>query len=172
MTEPGPDTVEVQEILTAAARVPDHGKLAPWRFILYRKPQGETIGRKLLEICEAGGEPLDDVRRDQELGRFLRAPLVVGVVSKAAIHAKIPLWEQELSVGAACMNLVNAASASGYASQWLSEWYCFNEAAARYLGCGENERFAGFIYIGTPTQAPFERPRPSLVDICTDWSES
>lgn len=172
MSGPGPTAEELDEILTAAARVPDHGKLAPWRFIVYRAGQGEKIGQKLLELAEAEHGALEGVRRDQELTRFTRAPLVVGVVSKAAEHAKIPVWEQELSVGACCMGLVNAASASGYASQWLSEWYCFHQEAARYLGCGEAERFAGFIHIGTPTQAPFERPRPALADICTDWSES
>ncbi|WP_417690034.1 nitroreductase [Roseibium sp.] len=172
MTEPAPSAEELQDILTAAARVPDHGKLAPWRFIVYRKEQGESIGRKLLEFAEADNGALDDARKEQELTRFTRAPLVVGVVSTAAVHPKIPVWEQELSAGAACMSLVNAASASGYASQWLSEWYCFHEAAARYLGCRDAERFAGFIHIGTPSQAPFERPRPNLADICTDWSES
>ncbi len=172
MTIPGPSETELKEILTAAARVPDHGKLAPWRFIIYRSGKSEEIGAKLLEIAEAENGTLDAARREQELTRFSRAPLVVGVVSTAAVHPKIPVWEQELSAGAVCMSLVNAASAAGYASQWLSEWYCFNETAARYLGCGESERFAGFIHIGTPTQAPFERPRPDLADICTEWSES
>ncbi|MEO9902174.1 MULTISPECIES: nitroreductase [Alphaproteobacteria] len=172
MTEPGPGEADLRDILTAAARVPDHGKLAPWRFVIYRNSQREIIGRKLLEICEAENGPLEGARKEQELIRFSRAPLVIGVISTAAIHPKIPVWEQELSAGAVCMNLVSAASAAGYASQWLSEWYCFHETAARYLGCGEDERFAGFIHIGTPTQAPFERPRPDLADICTDWSET
>ncbi|MBD8876592.1 nitroreductase family protein [Roseibium polysiphoniae] len=172
MTEPGPGESDLRDILTVAARVPDHGKLAPWRFVIYREAKREIIGRKLLEICEAENGPLDEARKEQELSRFSRAPLVIGVISTAAIHPKIPVWEQELSAGAVCMNLVSAASAAGYASQWLSEWYCFHETAARYLGCGEDERFAGFIHIGTPTQAPFERPRPDLADICTDWSET
>ncbi|MBS8260102.1 nitroreductase [Roseibium polysiphoniae] len=172
MTEPGPDESDLRDILTVAARVPDHGKLAPWRFVIYREVKREIIGRKLLEICEAKNGPLEEARKEQELTRFSRAPLVIGVISTAAIHPKIPVWEQELSAGAVCMNLVSAASAAGYASQWLSEWYCFHETAARYLGCGEDERFAGFIHIGTPTQAPFERPRPDLADICTDWSET
>ncbi|WP_153768541.1 nitroreductase [Labrenzia sp. CE80] len=172
MTEPGPGESDLRDILTAAARVPDHGKLAPWRFVIYREAKRGIIGRKLLAICEAENGPLEEARKEQELTRFSRAPLVIGVISTAAIHPKIPVWEQELSAGAVCMNLVSAASAAGYASQWLSEWYCFHETAARYLGCGEAERFAGFIHIGTPTQAPFERPRPDLADICTDWSET
>ena len=172
MTSPGPGEAELKDILTAAARVPDHGKLAPWRFIVYRTAQGEVIGQKLLEIQEAQYGALDEARRTQELTRFTRAPLVVGVVSTAAVHPKIPVWEQELSAGAACMSLLCAASASGYASQWLSEWYCFDETAARYLGCGADERFAGFIHIGTPSQGPVERPRPDLAEICSDWSET
>lgn len=173
MAEPGPGESELTEILTAAARVPDHGKLAPWRFIVYRAEQGVHVGKRLLAIAEAqAGQPLDEARREQELTRFTRAPLVVGVVSRAAVHPKIPVWEQELSAGAACMNLVNAAAASGYASQWISEWYSFDDEAARMLGAQDGERFAGFIHIGTPTQAPTERPRPDLSDICTTWSES
>lgn len=173
MTAPGPSETELTDILTAAARVPDHGKLAPWRFVIYRAEQGERIGAKLLEIAEAKeGAPLEDARRQQELTRFTRGPLVVGVVCRAAPHPKIPVWEQELSAGAVCMNLVSAATASGYAVQWISEWYAFDADASRFLGAQDGERFAGFIHIGTPTQAPFERPRPDLTQICTDWSES
>lgn len=171
MTEPGPQDEELQEMLRIAARVPDHGKLAPWRFILYRGPQREAIGQRLLEIARGDGLLASEAQEAQELSRFTRAPVVVGVVSKAAVHPKIPVWEQELSVGAACMNLVTAASASGYAAQWLSEWYCFHEAAAAFLGLSSGERFAGFVHIGTPTQAPFERPRPVLEDIVSDWKE-
>ena len=171
MSEPGPSDYELSKILTAASRVPDHGKLSPWRFIVYRPHQGEIIGRKLAELSEAEKGPLDDQRKEQELTRFTRAPLVIGVVSQAAVHPKIPVWEQQLSAGAVCISLLNAASACGYASQWITEWYCFDTDAARYLGCTDQERFAGFIHIGTPTQAPFERPRPDVSAICTDWQE-
>ncbi|MFD1696763.1 nitroreductase family protein [Roseibium aestuarii] len=171
MSEPGPGEADLNAILTVASRVPDHGKLAPWRFIVYRGEARTRIGAKLLEIAEARGTVGGDAQREQELTRFTRAPIVIGVVSKAALHPKIPVWEQELSVGASAMNLVNAAAASGFAAQWLSEWYCFDEDAARYLGAGEGERFAGFVHIGTPTQAPFERPRPALEDIVSDWQE-
>ncbi|MTH99404.1 nitroreductase [Roseibium sp. RKSG952] len=171
MSAPGPDKATLDTILTIAARVPDHGKLAPWRFIVYRSADSVKIGERLAGIVEKRDGPLDEARRAQELGRFGRAPLVVGVVSRAGIHPKIPVWEQELSAGAVCMNLVNAAAASGFAAQWLSEWYAFDEEASRYLGCKENERFAGFIHIGTPTQAPVERPRPEISQITTEWVE-
>lgn len=172
MTGPGPSDEVLEKVLTAAARVPDHGKLAPWRFIVYRADSAERIGQKLLELAEARNGPLDEQRKAQELTRFSRAPIVIGVVSTASLHPKIPVWEQELSAGAACMNLVNAAGGAGFAAQWLTEWYSFDDEASRFLGCQEGERFAGFVHIGTPTQAPVERDRPNLSDICSDWSES
>ncbi|GGB59688.1 nitroreductase [Roseibium aquae] len=170
---PGPGEAELEALLTIAARVPDHGKLSPWRFIIYRDEAARTrIGERLAELAEASQGALEPERREQELSRFTRAPLVVGVVSRAAVHPKIPVWEQELSAGAVCMNLINAALASGFAAQWLSEWYCFDEAASRFLGCGEGERFAGFIHIGSPTRAPAERARPVLSDIVSHWREA
>ena len=172
LSAPGPNEAELTAILTAGARVPDHGKLAPWRFIIYRAEQGKAIGERLAQMAADRNGPLDDARLDQELTRFTRGPVVIGVISTAAVHPKIPVWEQELSAGAVCMSLVNAASASGYAAQWLSEWYCFDDEASRYLGRNDGERFAGFIHIGTPTQAPFERPRPDLAGIVTTWQES
>lgn len=171
MTGPGPDKDQVDEILTIAARVPDHGKLAPWRFVLYPQEQGEAIGEKLAALYEDRNGPLDSDQRHKELTRFTRAPLVIGVVSTAADHAKIPLWEQELSAGAVCMNLVTAAAASGFASQWLTEWYAFDTEAAAFLGAEDGERFAGFVHIGTPSQAPVERPRPDLADLVSIFGE-
>ncbi|POF31621.1 nitroreductase family protein [Roseibium marinum] len=172
MTGPGPDEAQIADILTIAARVPDHGKLIPWRFVLYRAEQGKRIGAWLAELCERRNGPLDQDQREKELTRFTRAPLVVGVLSTATEHPKIPLWEQQLSAGAVCMNLVTAAAASGFVSQWLSEWYCLDDEAARYLGARQGERFAGFVQIGTPTQPPFERPRPELSDLITTWTET
>ena len=172
MTDPGPGDDEIDDILTIAARVPDHGKLAPWRFILYRRDAGRTIGARLAARYEELCGPLDAEQRNKELTRFTRAPLVIGVVSRTAEHPKIPVWEQQLSAGAVCMNLVTAAAASGFASQWLSEWYSFDDDASRYLGAGPGERFAGFVHIGTATQPPVERPRPTLSDLITSWSET
>jgi nitroreductase len=172
MSDPGPDQSQVNDILTVAARVPDHGKLAPWRFILYRRDAGQAIGAYLASRFEELNGPLDAEQRQKELTRFTRAPLVIGVVSRAADHPKIPVWEQQLSAGAVCMNLLTAAAASGFASQWLSEWYSFDDAASRHLGAQPGERFAGFIHIGTATQPPVERPRPALSDLITIWSDT
>lgn len=172
MTEPGPDEEQIADILTIATRVPDHGKLAPWRFIIYRQEQGGAIGERLAEFYEARNGPLDDDQRQKELTRFTRAPIVIGVVSTAATHPKIPVWEQQLSAGAVCMNLVTAAAAAGFASQWLTEWYSFDPEASSFLGAAENENFSGFIHIGTPTQAPVERPRPDLANLVREWSKA
>ena len=172
MTAPGPTDAQLTEILTIAARVPDHGKLVPWRFIVYRSAQGRAIGERLVEIHRLAHGPLDDAQREKELTRFCRAPVVVGVVSCAGTHPKIPEWEQQLSAGAACMNLVTAAAASGFASQWISEWYSFDETASRYLGAAGNERFAGFVHIGTPSQPPVERARPDVAAITSYWTDT
>ncbi|MEO1113482.1 MAG: nitroreductase [Pseudomonadota bacterium] len=171
MSEPGPSEDQVMDLLTIAARVPDHGKLAPWRFILFRSAQGEAAGKRLAAILEERQGPLDHDQRQKELTRFTRAPLVIGVVSTAAIHPKIPVWEQQLSAGAVCMNLVTAAAAAGFASQWLTEWYSFDKEAAQFLGARDGEQFAGFVHVGTPTQAPVERPRPDLAELVSQWSE-
>lgn len=172
MSAPGPSDTQMTDLLTIATRVPDHGKLAPWRFILYRQNEGESIGNRLAEIYEKRHGPLDGEQRHKEQTRFTRAPLVVGVVSTAATHPKIPVWEQQLSAGAVCMNLVTAAAAAGFVSQWLTEWYSFDEEASSFLGAEESERFAGFIHIGTPTQPPVERPRPGLDDLVRPWSKA
>jgi len=170
MSAPGPSAEQIRDILTIAARVPDHGKLAPWRFILYRADQGQKIGAWLAERYETLNGPLEGEQRDKEMTRFTRSPCVIGVVSQAAEHPKIPVWEQQLSAGAVCMNLISAAAASGFASQWLTEWYSFDNVAARYLGAAAEERFAGFIHIGTATQPPVERPRPNLDDLISNWT--
>ena len=171
LAEPAPDEAALRTILTIAARVPDHGKLAPWRFILFRGDAAKAAGERLAAIVAARGTS-DEGMLAIERARFTRSPLVVAVVSSAAPHPKIPVWEQELSAGAVCMNLLLAAHASGFAGQWLSEWYSFDKEAGALLGLKEGERFAGFIHIGTPTEKPSERPRPNLDDLITEWSEA
>ncbi|ALV29361.1 nitroreductase family protein [Pannonibacter phragmitetus] len=170
LSEPGPDAETLEKILTIGARVPDHGKLAPWRFVVYAGEARSRIGEHLAALAESRNGPLSEAQRTQELNRFIRSAVVIGVLSRAAVHPKIPVWEQELSAGAACMNILTAATAAGFGAQWISEWYSFDDEAARYLGAAEGERFAGFIHIGTPAQAPFERPRPELASIVTHWA--
>ncbi len=167
---PGPSTAEIDTLLTIAARVPDHGKLAPWRFIVFegeaRLAAGETIAAIFRgQHADATADQLDFERK-----RLARAPLVIAVVSRAGPHVKIPEWEQQLSAGAACMNLVNAAYAMGYAASWITEWYAYDRRVLDALGLAANERVAGFVHIGRPAKPPEERDRPKLDDIVTRYS--
>lgn len=166
---PGPDDAALTQLITIAARVPDHGKLAPWRFIRYPATDGARIGAWLAARQLARQPDAPEGQVAQTRARFTTAPVVVGVVSRAREHVKIPIWEQQLSAGAACMNLVVAATAMGFAANWLTEWYAYDAEAAAYLGAGDGERFAGFIHIGTPLDPPFERDRPALDAVFSTW---
>ena len=123
--EPGPGRDEIEIMLKLAARVPDHGKLAPWRFIVYRGERARKIGEALLKLALEAEPDLSDEMIDVERGRFTRAPVVIAVVSRAAPHVKIPEWEQVMSAGAVCLNLLMAANAHGYVSNWLTEWFAY-----------------------------------------------
>jgi nitroreductase len=170
LTEPGPSAAEVETLLTVASRVPDHGKLAPWRFIVFAGEARERAGRIALEIKLADDRGLEQAARSAELARFSAAPLVVAVVSRAAPHVKIPEWEQVLSAGAVCMNLTVAANALGYATTWLTEWCAYDRRFATAIGLSDHERIAGFIHIGRPRVEPQDRPRPPLAEIVTTFA--
>ena len=170
--DPGPTAAELDRILTVGIRVPDHGKLAPWRFILLEGEQRREIGERLLAIRLSRGDVISAEGKDAELERFANAPVAIGVVSTAAPHPKIPEWEQQLSAGAVCMNILNAAHALGFAAQWLTDWLVYDDEAAGLLGLKPPERLCGFIHIGTPQIAPVERPRPSPDDLVTRWKPS
>ncbi len=170
LNEPAPDDSEIRTILTVASRVPDHGRLAPWRFILYRGAAREEIGRKLVELAEKREGPLPEGRRNQELTRFSRAPLVIGVVSSPKAHPKIPEWEMFLSAGAAAMNLVLAANALGYGTNWITNWYSDVADGRALLGLAPHERVAGFVHIGTHTGDVPDRPRPEVDSLYADYS--
>ena len=168
--EPAPSRDILREMLTIAARVPDHGKLAPWRFILYDRAAREAAVEGLRRIAGQAGDEREGQLRVEKAQGFAEAPLVVGVVSApVADHPKIPLWEQQLSAGAVCLNLLHAARAYGFSGQWLTGWYAYDEAARRWLGLKAGERVAGFLHIGTPTMPPAERERPDIDAITTEW---
>ncbi len=167
MREPGPSRDEIEEILKLAVRVPDHGKIAPWRFIVYSGAVRSEIGEALLKMRLEKEPQLSEELIEVERNRFTRAPLVIGVISTAAPHAKIPEWEQVMSAGAVCLNLLMAANASGYAANWLTEWFAFDEAAFPLLGIKPEEKVAGFIHIGSTDFPNTERPRPELADVVT-----
>jgi nitroreductase len=170
MSGPGPNPDQLETLLTIAARVPDHGKLTPWRFIVFQGAARERAGRIALAIKLADNQALDEVSRAAELARFAMAPLVIAVVSRAAPHAKIPEWEQQLSAGAACMNLTIAANALGFVSCWLTEWCAFDPRFTAAIGLVDPERIAGFIHIGGAKSEPTDRPRPTLSEIVTSFA--
>ena len=176
LREPAPSDTEIETMIRIASRVPDHGKLTPWRFILYRGDARTAIGEKLAALAEEREGPLAEGRRLQELARFSRAPLVIGVVSSPREHPKIPQWEMFLSGGAAAMNLVIAANALGYSTNWITNWYSDVEEGRRILGLAPHERVIGFIHIGTFAGTAPERPRPNASELYSDysgpWSES
>jgi nitroreductase len=167
--EPGPSPSEIEQILTAAARVPDHKKLVPWRFLLFQGEARNAFGQVLAEVC--GAEEVDpgQFRLETEAKRLLRAPLVIAVISRVTKNPAAPEWEQVLSAGAACQNLLIAATALGYGAQWITEWYAYSAGVRAALKLADNERVAGFIYVGTPKEKPDERERPVLAEVVQDW---
>lgn len=165
MCEPGPSRAEIEDMLRLAVRVPDHGKLAPWRFIVYRGAERLEIGEKLLAMALAKKPDLSAEMIEVERTRFTRAPVVIAVISTAAPHTKIPEWEQVMSAGAVCLNLLMAANAYGYLSNWLTEWFAYDTAAHPLLGIAETEKVAGFIHVGSSTFPIVERPRPAIEDV-------
>jgi nitroreductase len=164
---PAPTQEEINTLLTIASRVPDHGKLAPWRFILFEGDARIAAGEKIAAIFRADRPEATPDQIDFERKRLARAPLVIAVVSRAGPHVKIPEWEQELSAGASAMTLVIAAHAMGYAASWITEWYAYDRRVLDALGLAANERIAGFVHIGRPAKPPEDRERPELTAIVT-----
>ncbi|CAL8980801.1 MULTISPECIES: nitroreductase family protein [Rhodoplanes] len=167
LSGPPPTADEIDTMLTIAARVPDHGRLVPWRFILFEGDHREEAGAA---IASAYAAKYPDATGDQlyfETQRLARAPLVIGVVCSAQPGQKIPEWEQQLSGAAVAMNLLHAATALGYAASWLTEWYAYDRQVMRAYGLEDHERFIGFVHVGRHDGTPEDRPRPALADIVT-----
>jgi nitroreductase len=169
LASPGPSAAEIDTLLTVASRVPDHGKLTPWRFIVFEGDGRAKAGEAIASAFRAKYPDAKPEHVEQERTRLTRAPLVIAVVSRAAQHVKIPEWEQVLSAGAAAMNLVTAAHALGFAASWITEWYAYDRAVLDAFGLAPHEKIAGFIHIGRPTQPPDDRPRPPLAEITTRY---
>ena len=170
LTGPGPAAGELDTLLTVASRVPDHGKLTPWRFIVFEGEARHAAGETIASVFKAGNPQASEDQIAFERNRLARAPLVIAVVSRAGPHVKIPEWEQVLSAGAAAMSLVLAAHAMGYAANWITEWYAYDRGVLAALGLADNERIAGFVHIGRPVQPPEDRPRPPLSEIATRFA--
>lgn len=167
LASPGPTPAEIDEMLAVASRVPDHGKLAPWRFVVFEGEGRARAGEAIAAVFLQDNPEADADRVAIERTRLSRAPVVIAVVSTAGPHAKIPEWEQTLSGAAACTLLVLAAHALGYAATWLTEWYAYDARVHAALGLAENERFIGLVHIGTLARPQEDRPRPALADIVT-----
>ncbi|MBC7521249.1 MAG: nitroreductase [Sandarakinorhabdus sp.] len=173
MVAPGPDAAQLRAILGAAMRVPDHGKLAPWRFVTVAADQREALSR-IMEAAYLAEKPdAGRLERDSARAFALQAPSLVIVLSRPDPASHIPLWEQELSAGAATMTLCTAAHAAGFVANWLSGWAAYSPAVLAAIAGPDNadaERIAGFVFIGTPARALEERPRPDHDAVVREWS--
>jgi nitroreductase len=169
LTGPAPSPAEIESLLTVASRVPDHGKLAPWRFVVFEGDARRAAGEIIAKAFTAANPQATAEQIEFERNRLARAPLVIAVVSRAAAHVKIPEWEQLMSAGAAAMNLVTAAHAMGYATSWLTEWYAYDRGVLDGLGLHPHEKIAGFVHIGRSAKSPPDRERPRLADITSRY---
>ena len=169
MMVPGPDTAQLTDILGIAARTPDHGKLAPWRFTIIPTDARHRL-HMLLEAAYRETKP-DPGRAELEAIREFAhgAPTLVVVTSAPVKTSHIPLWEQHLSVGAAVMNLMHAAHAMGFVANWLTGWATYSATVRDALATPE-EQIAGFIFIGSQGRDLTERPRPELGDVVRIWT--
>lgn len=163
LSAPGPDAGQIADILTLAARTPDHGKLTPWRFVVLGPVSRSEIAAQLAAMATQKGLP---PKATSVLAKLTAAPVTVLVISTAAPGAK-PVWEQELSAGAVCMNLEHAAAAFGFASSWITDWYSYDADAVALFGLTDGEKVAGFIHIGTATEPVLERDRPDVAGLTT-----
>ncbi|RYX99575.1 MAG: nitroreductase [Bradyrhizobiaceae bacterium] len=168
MSGKGPSPADLETILTIGARVPDHGKLAPWRFILFEGDARKRAGNVIATVFARKHPDAPHESVEAEKQRLTEAPLVIAVVSSLKQHPKVPAWEQELSAGASCMNIVAAATALGYGANWLTGWLAYDRDVLTGLGLTADEKLAGFIHIGgKPDREIQDRPRPDLKDLVT-----
>lgn len=159
LTAPGPTREQVARILEVGARTPDHGKLFPWRFVVLGPDSRAKLAEAFTPLAQ--NQPQPDKAR-AVLSKLTAAPVTVLVVSSPVLSQKVPVWEQQLSAGAVCMNMEHAAGALGFSTSWITDWYSYEAEALRLLGFTQGEQVAGFIHIGTLAEPPLERPRPDL----------
>lgn len=170
MKGPGPSAEQLRTLIVCASRVPDHGKLTPWRFVIFEGEARAAFGDVLVHALKSSEPDASEERQAQERGRFLRAPAVVAVVSRVREGIAIPEWEQVLSAGAACQTLCIAAHAMGFVANWITEWCAYHPEVREAMGLKSGERIAGFIYLGHPAEPVTDRPRPEFDKIATRWS--
>lgn len=170
LREPGPDEAQLRAMLAEAVRVPDHGKLAPWRFLAIRGTARHALGERLAARALEKDPAAPPAAVDKDRQRFSHAPLVLVVVGCPVPGHKVPVQEQLLSGGAVCFALLQAAQALGFGAQWLTGWAAYDAVIQRELGLGEGEQVLGFIHLGTPAEAAPERQRPDAGALLSDWS--
>jgi nitroreductase len=173
LVEPGPSDDELHELLALAARTPDHGALVPWRFIVLPKANRQDLANRLIAAfrAEFTGAAADlEPRADRHTRFFMAPPTMVVVVSRIDPASQIPAWQQHLSSGAVCMNLLHAAHAHGFGANWLTGWAAGSQRGKAILGLSEAETIAGLIPIGTIQTKPAERPRPKLTEMASHWT--
>lgn len=167
MVAPGPNPEQLQAILTAAMRVPDHGKLSPWRLAVIEDREAFAVLLQNAFRAQRGAPEADDVAAIDQFAT--QAPTLVAVLSTPVEQSKIPLWEQQLSSGALCMNLAVSATAHGFVAGWLTGWAAYDPHVLKALGGGANDRIAGFVFVGSPGRDLQERPRPVYDEIVRHW---
>lgn len=167
LTDPAPSAEELDTLLRLATRVPDHGKLAPWRFVVLQGADKAAFAARLDALARGRG----DTASAAKLAKLKTPPMAVAVIS-APREAAIPEWEQRLSAGAVCTTLLYAALAMGYGANWITDWYAYDPEAGAILGLSGEERVAGFVLLGTPREPPLERERPDLAPLMTRWREN
>lgn len=169
LQEPGPTKDQLDQILSIGMRVPDHGKLCPWRLVLIMHEGRKQAGEKLARIALANNPDLSPEQLEQERTRFLPAPVTIGVLSAPTEHKKINEFEQVLSAGNVAFNLVHGANALGFGAHWVTRWFTYDPQAAAMLGAKEGEKFVGFVHIGTPDTRLEDKPKPPLKKHVSMW---
>lgn len=171
LQEPGPDGAELEQLLTIGMRVPDHGKLTPWRLILWQGDARIRAGEKLAEVARRNNPAIEEAALEADRRHFLPAPLTIGVLFSPKQSPKIPEIEQFMSAVNVCFALEHAAFALGFGATWMTRWVIGDAAAQQALGARGGERFVGFIHVGTATIKPEDRPRPALDSVVSHWTE-
>ncbi len=170
LSSPGPDEAQLRQLLTWAVRVPDHGRLAPWRFLCIRGETRQRLGERLAIRARERDPGASEASLEKDRCRFAHAPLILTVIARTQPEHKVPEQEQLLSGGSVCFALLLGAQALGFGAQWLTGWPAYDPEVTRWLGLGEHERILGFIHIGTATEVVSERERPDRDSLFSDLS--
>jgi nitroreductase len=166
LAAPGPDDAQLADLLRLAVRVPDHGKLAPWRFVILKGAAKDAFAEKITALADSQENP---IKANAALRKLTRPPVAVAVISRF-IEGEIPEWEQRQSASAVCHQMLLAAAALGWGANWITDWYSYDPRATAILGLAQDEKLAGFLYLGTATEQPQERQRPDAAAITREWN--